>query len=111
MPSGVKEFLNTNPFTFVGLSFLAFTILSILAIKLFNAKIYTIIIIIGTFALAVAFAGNDLVNFIGVPIAGYDSFQKWYEAFLANGVLPSEFSMEGLAGKVPTNSYLLLRIH
>lgn len=108
MPPSAQEFLSTNPFTFIGISFLVFTILSMLAIKLFNAKIYTIIIIIGTFALAVAFAGNDLVNFIGVPIAGYDSFQKWHEAFLANGVLPSEFSMEGLAGKVPTNSYLLL---
>ena len=108
MPPSAQEFLSTNPFTFIGISFLVFTIMSILAIKLFNAKIYTIIIIVGTFALAVAFAGNDLVNFIGVPIAGYDSFQKWYEAFQATGVLPSEFSMEGLAGKVPTNSYLLL---
>lgn len=108
MPPSTQEFLSTNPFTFIGFCFLAFTILSFLAIKLFNARIYTIIIIIGTFALAVAFAGNDLVNFIGVPIAGYDSFQKWYEAFQATGVLPTEFSMEGLAGKVPTNSYLLL---
>lgn len=108
MPPSTQEFLSTNPFTFIGISFLAFTILSFLAIKLFNARIYTIIIIIGTFALAVAFAGNDLVNFIGVPIAGYDSFQKWHEAFQATGVLPTEFSMEGLAGKVPTNSYLLL---
>ncbi|MHA7842076.1 MAG: inorganic phosphate transporter [Winogradskyella sp.] len=108
MPPSTQEFLSTNPFTFIGFSFLAFSILSFLAIKLFNARIYTIIIIIGTFALAVAFAGNDLVNFIGVPIAGYDSFQKWYEAFQATGVLPTEFSMEGLAGKVPTNSYLLL---
>lgn len=108
MPPSTQEFLSTNPFTFIGFSFLVFSILSFLAIKLFNARIYTIIIIIGTFALAVAFAGNDLVNFIGVPIAGYDSFQKWYEAFQATGVLPTEFSMEGLAGKVPTNSYLLL---
>jgi len=108
MPPSVRDFLSTNPVTFIGLSFLAFTILSFLAIKLFNAKIYTLIIIVGTFALAVAFAGNDLVNFIGVPMAGYDAFQKWHEAFLAFGTLPSEFSMEGLAGKVPTKSYLLL---
>lgn len=108
IPPSAQAFLSTNPFTFIGISFLVFTVLSILAIKLFNARIYTLIIIIGTFALAVAFAGNDLVNFIGVPIAGYDSFQKWHEAFLTSGILPSQFRMDGLAGKVPTNSYLLL---
>ncbi len=104
MPSSVKEFLNTNPFTFIGLSFLAFTILSILAIKLFNAKIYTIIIIIGTFALAVAFAGNDLVNFIGVPIAAYNS----YEAWSISGAEPTNYVMTALGEPVQTEPYLLL---
>ncbi|WP_400075238.1 anion permease [Winogradskyella sp. R77965] len=108
MPPSIKDFLSANPIVFIGVSFVVFTILSYLAIKLFNTKIYTLIIIVGTFALAVAFAGNDLVNFIGVPMAGFDAFQKWHEAFLAFGTLPSEFSMEGLAGKVPTKSYLLL---
>jgi len=108
MPPNIQEFLSTNPMTFIGLSFLIFTILSFLAIRFFEAKIYTLIIIVGTFALAVAFAGNDLVNFIGVPMAGYDGFQRWYEAYLATGVLPSDFSMEGLAGKVPTKTSLLL---
>ena len=75
MPPDIQEFLNTNPMTFIGLSFLAFTLLSYLAVRFFEAKIYTLIIIVGTFALAVAFAGNDLVNFIGVPMAGYDGFQ------------------------------------
>ena len=42
---------------------------------------FKIIVLLGTFALAMAFAGNDLVNFIGVPLAGLDSLQD----YLANG--------------------------
>lgn len=108
MPPNIQEFLNTNPMTFIGISFLIFTILSFLAVRFFEAKIYTLIIIVGTFALAVAFAGNDLVNFIGVPMAGYEGFLGWYKAYLATGVLPSDFSMEGLAGEVRTETYLLV---
>lgn len=108
MDPSISEFLNNHPIYFVEGSFIIFTSLSYAAVKFFNAKIYTLIIIIGTFALAVAFAGNDLVNFIGVPIAGYDAFEKYNEAFLATGILPSEFSMEGLAGAVPAKPYLLL---
>ncbi|WP_426432151.1 anion permease [Winogradskyella sp. HB-48] len=104
MPPSAQEFLSTNPFTFIGISFLVFTILSILAIKLFNAKIYTVIIIIGTFALAVAFAGNDLVNFIGVPIAAYNS----YEAWTASGAEPTNYVMSALGEPVQTEPYLLL---
>lgn len=104
MPPSAQEFLSTNPFTFIGISFFVFTILSILAIKLFNAKIYTIIIIIGTFALAVAFAGNDLVNFIGVPIAAYNS----YEAWSASGAEPTNYVMSALGEPVQTEPYLLL---
>ncbi len=53
--------------------------------------------------MALAFAGNDLVNFIGVPIAAYQS----YEAWTVSGVAASEFSMEVLATKVPTPTILL----
>jgi hypothetical protein len=54
--------------------------------------------------LALAFAGNDLVNFIGVPIAAWQS----YEAWLASGVEANSFSMEVLSSKVPTPTILLL---
>ena len=104
MPPSVKEFLNTNPVGFVLISFLVFTILSYLAVKLFNAKIYAIIIVIGTFALAVAFAGNDLVNFIGVPIAAYNSYEVWS----VSGVNPSDLGMVSLSEPVQTQPYLLL---
>lgn len=104
MPPTVKEFLSTHPIAFVGISFLAFTVLSYLAVKLFNAKIYTIIIVIGTFALAVAFAGNDLVNFIGVPIAAYNSYEVWS----LSGEVASNFAMVDLSKPVQTEPYLLL---
>ena len=51
-----------------------------------------------------AFAGNDLVNFIGVPIAALNS----YEAWSVSGINPELFSMGSLAKKVPSNIWLLL---
>jgi phosphate/sulfate permease len=72
---------------------------------IFRIKILKTVILVGTFALAMAFAGNDLVNFIGVPIAGFNSFRVW----MASGeVMPEAFSMEMLAGKVPTPTYMLV---
>ena len=59
---------------------------------------------VGTFGLALAFAGNDLVNFIGVPIAAWQS----YEAWVASGVAANEFGMGVLATKVPTPNFLLV---
>ena len=62
------------------------------------------IVLMGTFSLAMAFAGNDLVNFIGVPIAGLVSFQAW----AASGLPASEFTMEILSSKIETPYWLLL---
>lgn len=71
---------------------------------LFNIKILKVVVMVGTFALAMAFAGNDLVNFIGVPVAGFKSFQAW----VASGASPEAFSMEQLAGKSSTPIYMLI---
>ena len=70
----------------------------------FNVNIYKIIIVIGTFALALSFAGNDLVNFIGVPIAAYNS----YEAWSASGADPTIYAMTALGEPVQTEPFLLL---
>lgn len=104
LPLNLKDFLSTNPMAFIGISFLVFTVLSYLLVKIFNAKIYTIIIIVGTFALAVAFAGNDLVNFIGVPIAAWNSYEVWS----TTGVAASDYAMVALGEPVQTEPYLLL---
>ena len=86
-------------------SFLSFIIILQLLKWLFNIKILKLIVLIGTFALAMAFAGNDLVNFIGVPLAGYSSFKSWAAA---GNVSPDSFSMEMLAGEVSTPTFMLL---
>lgn len=67
-------------------------------------NVLKIVVLAGTFALAMAFAGNDLVNFIGVPIAGLDSFQAW----TASGESAEAFNMGFLKEPVPTQTYLLL---
>jgi phosphate/sulfate permease len=72
---------------------------------IFNIKILKVVVLAGTFALAMAFAGNDLVNFIGVPLAGFNSFQAW----MADGATnPDTYGMAMLAGKVGTPTYMLL---
>jgi hypothetical protein len=71
--------------------------------KVFKINVLIIVIGVGTFGLALAFAGNDLVNFIGVPMAAYHS----YEAWSVSGIPASEFSMEILSEKVPTEPGLL----
>ena len=100
----VLQFLNNHPVYFVEASFVVFTVLSYLAVKFFRAKIFTIIIVIGTFALAVAFAGNDLVNFIGVPIAAYNSYEVWS----TSGVVADNYVMTALGEPVQTEPFLLL---
>lgn len=63
-----------------------------------------LVVLFGTFALAMAFAGNDLVNFIGVPIAGLESFLAWQ----SSDAEAMAFSMEILKEPVRTNSLLLI---
>ncbi len=61
------------------------------------------IVLLGTFSLAMAFAGNDLVNFIGVSVAGLISFEAWS----VSGVPASEFTMSILNEKIATPSWIL----
>ncbi|MCU0349218.1 MAG: inorganic phosphate transporter [Flavobacterium sp.] len=80
MTDELKEFMNDNQLLIVGASFLFWAIIS-QAIILLKQNIFKVIIIIGTFALALAFAGNDLVNFIGVPIGAIQAF----DIYIAGG--------------------------
>lgn len=96
--------VSENPELFIVANIGIWFVLSWIATRFLNWNIYVIIIVIGTFALAMAFAGNDLVNFIGVPLAAYESFVSWSNS----GQLASEFNMRGLAIAVQTPTYLLL---
>tara|TARA_B110000902_G_scaffold201187_1_gene228446 strand:- start:2408 stop:4708 length:2301 start_codon:yes stop_codon:yes gene_type:complete len=99
----VKDFLENEVLSIVFVSSILWSLLSYFLIVVVKTNIYKLIIIVGTFALALAFAGNDLVNFIGVPVAAYNAFLEWS----ASGVSASEFPMDVLASKVPTNNWLL----
>lgn len=100
----VKYLIEDNTLSIIVGSFLFWTIISQVFIKFFNLNVLKLIIGIGTFSLAMAFSGNDLVNFIGVPIAAWNS----YEAWSISGIEANAFSMEILAKKVPSNVWLLL---
>ncbi len=100
----VKDFLENQVLYIVVISSILWSLLSYILIVFAKTNIYKLIIIVGTFALALAFAGNDLVNFIGVPVAAFNAYTEWSLA----GVSASEFPMDILASKVPTNNLLLL---
>ncbi|MCI5777143.1 MAG: inorganic phosphate transporter [Bacteroidales bacterium] len=87
------------------LSFFAFsTIISLLLLAL-KVNVFKIVILLGTFALAMAFAGNDLVNFIGVPLAGLSSYQDWYDAGCPD---PDSFMMTSLMESAKSSTPYLL---
>ena len=69
-------------------------------------NVFKIIVLLGTFALALAFAGNDLVNFIGVPLAGYSSFIDYTTN--GAGYAPDSFLMTSLLGPASTPWYFLV---
>ena len=100
----ITEYAATKTELFLLANFVLWSLVSWILTSVFKKNIYRIIIVLGTFALAMAFAGNDLVNFIGVPIAALQSFQDWH----ASGVAATDYSMGGLAEAVRTPTYLLL---
>jgi phosphate/sulfate permease len=100
----VKFLIEGNTLTIIAGSFIIWSLISQLLIKIFKINILKLIIGIGTFSLAMAFSGNDLVNFVGVPIAAWNSYQAWE----VSGVAADAFSMGVLAKKVPSNIWLLL---
>ncbi len=100
----LKEIISQNTYQLVLVNFATWSLISFALITLLKTNIYKLIIVVGTFALALAFAGNDLVNFIGVPIAAYNAFQDWS----VSGIAPDAYSMESLAQKVETQPLLLL---
>lgn len=99
------SWIMANTWMLMVASLLGWTILLQLLHSLFRVEILKIVVLVGTFALAMAFAGNDLVNFIGVPLAGYES----YKAYLASGAGdPDSLLMAMLKEPIKTNPWFLL---
>ena len=105
MSDEFKSLLKENTIMIMSVSFVGWTLLLYILNRLFKVDILKVLVLVGTFALAMAFAGNDLVNFIGVPIAGYNSYQLYVES---GGMGADQLLMDGLAGKVPTPTLILL---
>lgn len=99
------EWLKTHTMLLLLYSFAGFTILLQLLISLFRVNILKIIVLVGTFSLAMAFAGNDLVNFIGVPLAGFDAFVHFSGDPSVN---PDTLLMGSLSQPVKTPTFMLL---
>ena len=102
--STLSNYIDNNLVSIVIVSLLFLTFLSYLINSILKVNIYTIVICVGTFALALAFAGNDLVNFIGVPIAGYQSYLAW----IGSGVEADAYFMSALSEKVAAPTLILL---
>jgi len=100
----IKGVLAENGMIVIGAMFIFWSLISLFIDKVLKKNVLTLVIAIGTFGLALAFSGNDLVNFIGVPMAAYHSFEAWS----VSGVPATEFSMEVLAKKVPAEPLLLV---
>ena len=99
----LKGFLDGNEILVMVVSFLFFTLFSYAFQKITKKSILLVVIAVGTFGLALAFSGNDLVNFIGVPMAAFHS----YEAWSVSGIPATEFTMEVLDKKMPAEPFLL----
>ena len=99
------SWIKINTLSILLYTFIATTIIFQFVITFLKLNIFKFIILAGTFALAFAFAGNDLVNFVGVPLAALDSFH----AYKASGMAADSMTMNILksAGQTPT-LYLLL---
>lgn len=87
------DFINANTAEILAACFVIFTVIS-----------EVLILLGGTFALAFAFAGNDLVNFVGVPLAALDGYQTWS----ASGTPADQLMMSSLAGKSATPTIFLV---
>ncbi|MFT6417071.1 MAG: phosphate/sulfate permease [Dokdonia sp.] len=101
--NNIKGLLEGNELYVMLGSFVFWTLFSYAFEKIFKKTVLLVVIAVGTFGLALAFSGNDLVNFIGVPMAAWHS----YEAWSASGIAASEFSMEILSKKVPAEPFIL----
>jgi phosphate/sulfate permease len=104
IPDALTDWTYNNTWPLIGLTFVIATVIMFLIHQFLRVNILKLVVLFGTFSLAMAFAGNDLVNFIGVPVAGFESYNAW----MASGEDPQEFSMRILGTAYPTKTYLLV---
>ncbi|WP_407402064.1 inorganic phosphate transporter [Sodaliphilus sp.] len=104
MTPEVKEIINAYTWYIIGGCMLVFSVIMTIA-SAFKLPVLKFVVLLGTFALAMAFAGNDLVNFIGVPLTGLEAYQD----YAANGSgTPDGYMMTSLMESAHTPSIFLV---
>lgn len=103
IPEELARDIESHSLSIIGITFVFGTIITFILHRLANVNPLKIVVLLGTFSLAMAFAGNDLVNFIGVPITGFQSYQVW----IASGLPASELYMDALIADVKTPELML----
>ena len=101
----IRDFMDANTTWLLCATFVVSSIAMLLA-QLVKVNVFKFVVLMGTFALAMAFAGNDLVNFIGVPLAGLDSYLDFTTN--AQGVSADSYLMTSLMESAKTPPFYLL---
>ena len=104
IPEATRTWIEANTQMLLVATFVASAI-AMEVLHLLRINVFKFVVLMGTFALAMAFAGNDLVNFIGVPLAGLDAFND-YTANSA-GATPSTYLMTSLMESAKTPPFYL----
>ena len=105
LPAEWRDYISDN----IGMLLVITFVVSAIVMEflhLCRVNIFKFTVLMGTFGLAMAFAGNDLVNFIGVPLAGLSSYQDYMAN--ANGAAPDSFMMTSLMESAKTTPAFLL---
>lgn len=105
LDDSVRDWVQTNTSMLLVYTFIVATV-AMEILHLLRVNVFKFIVLMGTFGLAMAFAGNDLVNFIGVPLAGLDSFNDFTAN--ANGASDTTFLMNSLQGSAQTPPFYLM---
>ena len=105
LPAEWRDYIQNNIGMLLVITFVASAIVMEF-LHLCRINIFKFTVLMGTFGLAMAFAGNDLVNFIGVPLAGLSSYQDYMAN--ANGAAPDAFMMTSLMESAKTTPVFLL---
>lgn len=105
MSGALKDWVHNNTSFIVWSCFIGFTIL-MQVLHWLKINVFKIIVLLGTFALALAFSGNDLVNFIGVPLAGFSAYLDFTS--YGGSIDPEALLMTSLLGPAKTPWYFLI---
>ena len=104
IPEDIRTWIDANTRMLLLATFVVSTAV-MEGLHLLHVNVFKFIVLMGTFALAMAFAGNDLVNFIGVPLAGLDSFNDFTAN--AHGASASSYMMTSLMESAKTPPFYL----